>query len=130
MPAIVYFSITGQTKRFVTKIPNAEVIEIEPQDPFIEMDRTYILVVPTYVEEMIEPVLDFLETGKNSEYCLGTFGSGNRNFAQLFCFTVDEIDKKYGIPVLHKFEFQGTPADIKKIGEVLGNENRKDRSTV
>ena len=52
-------------------------------------------------------------------YCKGLFGGGNRNFAELFCVTAKTLSEEYDIPMLHAFEFQGTPLDIKKMEEEL-----------
>ncbi|MGP6147094.1 class 1b ribonucleoside-diphosphate reductase subunit alpha [Jeotgalibaca sp. A122] len=119
MAKIAYFTVTGQTRRFVEKIPNFNGLEITVTNPFVEMDEPFILIVPTYVSEVTEPVKDFLETGQNKRLCIGTFGGGNRNFGSLFCFTVHEIEAEYGIPVLHEFEFQGNDLDIQKLEREL-----------
>ena len=49
----------------------------------------------------------------------GLFGVGNRNFAELFCVTAKTLSKEYEIPLLHTFEFQGSPLDVKKMEEEL-----------
>lgn len=131
MAKIVYFTVTGQTKKFVQKIPHVERIEIKPQNPFLEVNEPFILVVPTYVAAMVEPVYDFLETGDNVKYCAGLFGGGNRNFGGLFCFTVRDLAKEYQIPVLHDFEFQGSEYDVEKMEEELAqieSSNTKEES--
>ena len=79
MPKLAYFSVTGQTRRFIAKFPHIESVEITVTNPFIEMDEPFILVVPTYVSEVTEPVNDFLETADNTRLCMGLFGGGNRN---------------------------------------------------
>lgn len=114
MTQIVYYSVTGQTRRFVKKITSS-AIEIEPHNPFIKMNEPFILIAPTYPEEMIEPINDFLETNRNINYCRGMFGGGNRNFGTAFCFTVRDLEQEYGVPVLHKFEFQGSEQDVEKL---------------
>ncbi|AXY25241.1 class Ib ribonucleoside-diphosphate reductase assembly flavoprotein NrdI [Suicoccus acidiformans] len=116
---LAYFTLTGQTRKFVNKFPEVESVEIQPANPFIEMEEPFILVVPTYEAEITEPVNDFLETGQNIALCRGIFGGGNRNFAQLFCFTADDLSEEYNIPVLHRFEFQGSENDVAKMEEEL-----------
>lgn len=111
---LVYMSLTGQTRKFVKK-SGFESIELEPTNPFITVEEPYILVVPTYEVDVTEIINDFLETGDNVSLCKGIFGGGNRNFAELFCFTADDLSKEYGIPVLHRFEFQGSKNDIEKL---------------
>lgn len=123
MAKIVYYSQTGQTKKFVEKIKNAEAIEITPTDFDIEVTEPYILVMPSY-ETNVHPIVidtaaDFLETADNIAYCKGLFGAGNRNFAELFATTARTLAKEYNLPLLHTFEFQGSPLDIKKMEEEL-----------
>lgn len=66
---IVFFSVTGQTRRFISKL-NLQSVEITPTNPFIEVSEPYILVVPTYEKEITEPVEDFLNYSVNRKICL------------------------------------------------------------
>lgn len=123
MTQIVYYSQTGQTKKFVNKIEDYEKIEITPDYFEIEMTESFILVMPSY-ETNVHPIVidtaaDFLETANNTDYCKGLFGGGNRNFAELFCITAKTLSEEYEIPILHLFEFQGSPLDAKKMEEEL-----------
>jgi protein involved in ribonucleotide reduction len=125
MAKIVYFSQTGQTRKFVEKISNIDAIEITPDNFNIEVTQPYILVMPSY-ETNVHPIVidtaaDFLETAANISYCKGLFGGGNRNFAELFCITAKTLSKEYDLPLLHTFEFQGSPFDVKKLEEELNN---------
>ena len=67
---VVYFSVTGQTKRFAAKLNVYETTEIDPTVE-LEMKEPYVLVVPTYEAEFIAPVFDFLETGENQKFLAG-----------------------------------------------------------
>lgn len=123
MAKIVYFSQTGQTRKYVEKIKNYEKVEITPEYFEIEMEEPFILVIPSY-ESHVHPIVidtaaDFLETSGNRTYCMGIFGGGNRNFGQLFCITAKTLSKEYQIPVLHEFEFQGSKLDVEKMEEEL-----------
>lgn len=125
MAKVVYFSQTGQTKKFVDKISNTEIIEITTKDFEEEVTEPFILIMPSY-ETNVHPIVidtaaDFLETADNINYCKGLFGGGNRNFADLFCITAKTLSKEYGLPLLHEFEFQGSPLDVKKLEEELLN---------
>lgn len=125
MAKIVYFSQTGQTRKFVEKVAAVEKIEITTDHFEIEMTEPFILVMPSY-ETNVHPIVidtaaDFLETADNEYYCKGLFGGGNRNFAELFCITAKTLAEEYDIPLLHTFEFQGSPLDVKKIEEELLN---------
>lgn len=109
---IVYFSVTGQTKRFVKKLSLRDTYEIDPIDPEIEVGEPFVLIVPTYEKGITEPVTDFLYYGSNQEQLQGVAGTGNRNFAQLFVFTAKDISKEFNVPLLYTFEFNGTTKDV------------------
>jgi protein involved in ribonucleotide reduction len=121
---IVYFSVTGQTKRFAAKLASYETIEIDPTAELV-MKEPYVLMVPTYEAEFIAPVFDFLETGENQKFLVGVSGSGNRNFAELFVFSAKEISKKYGVPLIYAFEFSGTKEDVDNFEEEVRELERK-----
>lgn len=121
---IVYFSVTGQTKRFAAKLASYETLEIDPTAELV-MKEPYVLVVPTYEAEFITPVFDFLETGENHKFLVGVSGSGNRNFAELFVFSAKEIAKKYGVPLIYAFEFSGTKEDVDNFEEGVRELERK-----
>lgn len=119
MAMVAYFTLTGQTKKFIDKVAANETYQIEADNPFYAVDQPFILVIPTYVPEMMTPVFDFLETKNNIDLCQGIYAGGNRNFADLFCFTAYDIEKEYDIPVLHTFEFQGSSNDVDQLREEL-----------
>ncbi len=123
MAKIVFYSQTGQTRKFVEKIKQVENIEITPDHFEINMHEPFILIVPSYETNVhpivIDTVADFLETGDNIAYCEGIFGGGNRNFAELFCITAKTLADEYELPMLHAFEFQGSPIDVMKMEEEL-----------
>ena len=109
---IVYFSVTGQTKRFVKKLTMDNTYEIDPIDPEIEVGEPFVLIVPTYEKDITEPVTDFLYYGNNQELLQGVAGTGNRNFAELFVFTAKDIAMEFNVPLLYTFEFNGTTKDV------------------
>lgn len=124
MAQIVFYSQTGQTRKFVNKVEEYQNIEISPSEFEIEMEESFILVMPSYEYNVhplvIDTAADFLETGNNTELCKGIFGGGNRNFAELFCTTAKTLAEEYNLPLLHEFEFQGSPLDVNKLKEELG----------
>jgi len=74
---LAYFSVTGQTRRFVSKtnLPN---VEISPDDD-IEMNEPFLLITPSYAEEsptvsksidVMDPVFDFMAYNDNYKHCL------------------------------------------------------------
>lgn len=115
---IVYITLTGQTRKFVNKL-DMEAIELSPIDPFIEVNEPFIIVAPTYEKEATEILWEFLDTGENKRYFQGVAGGGNRNFNELFVFTAKDLARDYDVPLLHAFEFQGSPKDVKALKDKI-----------
>lgn len=115
---IVYITLTGQTRKFVNKL-DIETIELSPIDPFIEINEPFIIVAPTYEKEATEILWEFLDTGENRRYFKGVAGGGNRNFNELFVFTAKDLAEDYDVPMLHAFEFQGSPRDVEALKEKI-----------
>lgn len=117
---VVYFSLTGQTRKFVKKL-KMDLLELNPTNPFIPINEPYIIVTPTYDKEMTEILNDFIETGDNQQYLMGVAGGGNVNFNELFVFTAKDIAKEYDVPLLHSFEFQGNDGDVDKLKKAVND---------
>ncbi|MCB5951527.1 class Ib ribonucleoside-diphosphate reductase assembly flavoprotein NrdI [Enterococcus sp. BWT-B8] len=115
---IAYFSVTGQTRRFIKKL-DLPAYEIEPANPFFEINEPFILVVPTYDIEITEVVNDFLDYKTNKDNLQGVAGGGNRNFAELFVYTAKDIARDYDVPLLFSFEFSGTNEDVESFKKVV-----------
>ena len=115
---IVYITLTGQTRKFVNKL-DMETIELSPIDPFIEINEPFIIVAPTSEKEATEILWEFLDTGENKRYVQGVAGGGNRNFNELFVFTAKDLARDYDVPLLHAFEFQGSPKDVKALKDKI-----------
>lgn len=122
-PKLVYYTKTGNTKRFVDKINGYESIELSPIDPFITLNKPYILVIPSYepnvLPEIYETLVDFFEINDNVVLCAGTFSGGNLNFNDKFGVTAKWIKKKYNIPIIRMFEFQGGDRDVAELEKQL-----------
>lgn len=117
---LVFFSLTGQTRRFIKKLDlSTPAHEIDPNNPFHELNEPYILIVPTYDAEVTEVVNDFIEYKSNQDNLLAVAGGGNRNFADLFIFTAKDIAKDYDVPLVFSFEFNGTPEDVENFKKVV-----------
>ncbi|WP_162897982.1 class Ib ribonucleoside-diphosphate reductase assembly flavoprotein NrdI [Companilactobacillus formosensis] len=115
---LAYYSITGQTKRFVDKL-GIDGYEITDADPFYKMDRSFILIVPSYDDDMMDPVIDFLQYEDNAKNCVGVAGGGNRNFNTLYNHTAKDIAAALNVPVVFEFEFNGTTKDVENFKKVV-----------
>ncbi|MFC4652480.1 class Ib ribonucleoside-diphosphate reductase assembly flavoprotein NrdI [Lactococcus nasutitermitis] len=125
---VVFFSLTGQTRRFVGKLRNVEAVEIIPSEPELEMTEPFVLITPSYAEEtptvqqsqeVMDPVFDFMSWGLNAAFCKGIIGTGNKNFAGIYIFTAKELSARYQIPILFDFEFNGTTTDVIVVEDLL-----------
>lgn len=115
---IVYFSLTGQTRRFIRKL-DLPADEIKPASPFFEMTEPFVLIIPTYDLDITEVVNEFLDYKENSRFLKGVAGGGNRNFAEGFVYTAKDIARDYGVPLLYAFEFSGTEEDVQNFKKVV-----------
>lgn len=120
---VVYFSITGQTRRFIKKldIDDALVYEIKEKYDPVELNSPYILIVPTYDAPMTQVVNNFIEFKSNRANLKGVVGSGNRNFGDLFVFTAKDIARDYDVPLLYSYEFNGTTEDVENVKKAVSN---------
>ncbi|MCL2676655.1 MAG: class Ib ribonucleoside-diphosphate reductase assembly flavoprotein NrdI [Streptococcaceae bacterium] len=131
---LVYFSITGQTRRFAKKT-SLEQVEIFAGESGFNMDESFILLTPAYAEngksqEVMDPVFDFMAYANNAKHCTGIIGTGNRNFAELYIFTAKELSSLYQIPVLYDFEFSGTPSDVQAVENIARQLEQGARITI
>ncbi|MDR0199910.1 MAG: class Ib ribonucleoside-diphosphate reductase assembly flavoprotein NrdI [Streptococcaceae bacterium] len=112
---IVYFSVTGNTRKYVGKIQEwykVDALEITAEDPEFAVDEDFLLIVPCYERNTTNPVWEFMSFAGNSQHCQGVIGGGNRNFAGLFIYTAKDIRDDFGVPLLWGFEFAGMPNDV------------------
>ncbi|BDR56849.1 class Ib ribonucleoside-diphosphate reductase assembly flavoprotein NrdI [Xylocopilactobacillus apis] len=115
---LVYFSLTGQTAKFVKKLGLANK-QVTEANPFFTLLEPFVLLVPTYDEETTSPVDKFLDYQENYQKCRGVIGSGNRNFAEKFIYTAKDICLDYHLPLLYAYEFNGTNEDVQKVKEII-----------
>lgn len=108
---IVYFSLTGNVRRFVSKL-GMPAIELSTTNPFLEVTEPFVLIAPSYDKEVTDILWDFMETGMNQTFCKGVVGSGNLNFDSLYVFTAKDLARDFGVPLLGAFEYFGTDRDI------------------
>lgn len=113
---IAYLSLTGNVRKFVKSV-GMESLEIDYSNPFVQMEKDFIVIVPSYDDEITEFFSQFIDYKDNRAHLIGIIGSGNRNFSTSFCFNAEDLSKKYKKPLLMKFEISGTMADVVKFKE-------------
>lgn len=117
MVAIAFYSITGQTERFIKKT-QLSAHQIDDANPKYDMGKSYILIVPSYQDFMMDSVVDFL-TYKDNKNIIGIIGCGNRNFNDLFAQTAKKIAATLKVPILYLLEFSGTNQDVKNVRKIV-----------
>jgi protein involved in ribonucleotide reduction len=109
---IIYASKTGNVERFVNKL-NLRSIKIKEglivNEPFV------LITYTTGFGEVPKEVQNFLRF--NRKFLKGVAASGNMNWGNKYAASADEISKKYGVPVIYKFELSGTSEDVKRFKE-------------
>ncbi|MGL4662362.1 MAG: class Ib ribonucleoside-diphosphate reductase assembly flavoprotein NrdI [Culicoidibacterales bacterium] len=107
---IVYYSQTGNVKRFVDRLKwQDDVLAIDAIDGCLEED--FIIVTGTTNFGETPAIVDtFLQ--QNKIYLKAVAASGNRNWGDLFAKAADNIANEYNVPILVKFELSGFNRDI------------------
>lgn len=118
MVAIAFYSITGQTKKFVVKT-GLEAHEITDEFPQYDMKEKYILITPSYQDFMMDSLVDFLNYKDNKKNLVGLIGCGNRNFNDLFAQTAKKLSVTLKVPILYLLEFSGTAKDIQNVRDIV-----------
>ncbi|MGE6259244.1 ribonucleotide reductase stimulatory protein [Heyndrickxia sporothermodurans] len=113
---IVYLSLTGNVKKFVDKL-NMTSMELSYTNPLIEVSEDFIVIVPSYDEEITTTISMFVDYKNNETFLKGFAGSGSINYDKQFCFNAKDLAIRYSKPLLHTFEFSGTNNDVKKLIE-------------
>lgn len=130
---LVYVTLTGNCRKFVKKCKAVDgsitSLELSSENANQTYDRPFLLIVPTYVHDSkVSLAHQFLV--RNRSLCRGLIASGNRNFAQLYCFTAIDMSELYDVPMLYDFEFAGMPRDVDRVIELVkGNTDEAQLSS-
>lgn len=137
---ILYISISGNTRSFVTRMqdfakqkhsenPDFPIIHAkEIHDNSLEQAETepFFAVVPTYLEGgngidsgdkeiLTEALRDYIAFEDNATLCLGVIGGGNKNFNCQYCLTAKQYAEQFQVPFLADFELRGNSNEIETI---------------
>ena len=111
---VYYDSKTGNVQRFIDKIKKER-----PEWSFVKISRDmeilengHLVTFTTNFGEIPDTTEKFLENENNRKYIKSVSSSGNMNWGTLFGKAADNIEEKYGIPVLMKFELSGTHVQV------------------
>ncbi|QCT75851.1 class Ib ribonucleoside-diphosphate reductase assembly flavoprotein NrdI [Macrococcoides canis] len=122
---IVYYSLTGNVKRFIQKTKYKRTLALEQAEG---INEPYIIVTGTIgFGEIPDSVKQFLD--RHSTNLMAVAASGNRNWGQNFARAGDLISSTYHVPLLMKFELHGNDKDVKefniKVEEISENRTRE-----
>ena len=111
---IVYFSLTGNIKRFVDKI-NYDCISGNAD---MLVSENFVLITYTInFGEVPKNVDIFLKN--NHHKLIGVVGSGNTNWGSSYCKAADIISEKYNVKMLQKFELSGNKHDVQRFNKII-----------
>lgn len=115
---IVFYSFTGQTRRFVEKVKAVSTVEcIELKDD-LKVDSRFILLTSTIgFGQVPEPVATFLEN--NHKNMVAVMSNGNKNWGQNFAKAGDIISEHYKVPLIARYELAGTNEDVQTLIEYM-----------
>jgi protein involved in ribonucleotide reduction len=113
-------SITGNVRDFVERV-GMDSYELNPTNPFKEVNEDYIIVIPSYVGEINDEVIDFVDYKDNIKHLKGFASSGNLNFNDLYCVNAKFLSKKYNKPLIFTFEYSGTDKDVENFIKEVSN---------
>ena len=107
-------SKTGNVQRFIDKIkkerPEWSFVKISGDMEILE--NGHLVTFTTNFGEIPDTTEKFLKNENNRKYIKSVSSSGNMNWGTLFGKAADNIEEKYGIPVLMKFELSGTHVQV------------------
>ena len=119
---VVYFSFSGNVRRFIKRSEIKNVLEINKDTCKDRIEEPYILVTGTIgFGEVPKEVQSFLEV--NHAHIRAVAASGNRNWGQNFAKAGRTISETYHVPLLMKFEVQGTNKDVIEFRDKVGHFN-------
>ena len=111
---VYYDSKTGNVQRFIDKIkkerPEWSFVKISSDMEISE--NGHLVTFTTNFGEIPDTTEKFLENENNRKCIKSVSSSGNMNWGTLFGKAADNIEEKYGIPVLMKFELSGTHVQV------------------
>lgn len=111
---IVFYSVTGNVRRFVHKLGRPALYEIT--DPAAIVTEPFVIVTPTTGFGQVPPkVAEFVRN--NSDELRGVAASGNRNWMSNYGAAGRVLSEQYGVPLIHTFELSGLPEDVRTFNE-------------
>jgi protein involved in ribonucleotide reduction len=105
---VVYDSMTGNVKRFVSKLrcPSVQISDT------LQVNQPYILVTYTIgFGQVPSSTKEFLN--RNSIFLFGVASSGNKNWGDSYGKAATIISDQFNVPIVHTFELGGAVEDVR-----------------
>ena len=113
---IVYFSLTGNCKRFAEKL-GFDTQPMKDASVSLSSDEDITLIFPTLgFGKVPSPVIRFLKQYKHNVKFV--VSSGNRNWGANFAVGADTVTDKMDIPS-YKIELAGTTEDVENVKQKI-----------
>lgn len=111
---VMYYSMTGNVKRFTAKLEQFNCVDIK-EAPIVE--EKFILITGTSgFGQVPNKVVEFLSN--NADKMLGVVASGNKNWGEnQYARSGDLISETFNVPLLMKIENSGFPKDVELFKE-------------
>ncbi len=106
---IVYASRTGNVQSFIDKLGLTDTMQIE-NGTEVTNEKFVLVTFTDGYGDVPEEVLDFLQNNANN--LVGVAASGDTGYGEAYCLAANVISDMYGVPVLLKFEFDGSQEDV------------------
>lgn len=116
---IVYDSFTGNVEKFMEKLDYANSVKVS--EGLVVNEKFVMITYTTNFGEVPKATRDFLKS--NHHNMVGICASGKRSWELFgtYCKSADVIHEQYGVPILLKFDMQGTDSDRAKLLERIEN---------
>ncbi len=113
---IVYFSLTGNCKRFAEKL-GFDTQPMKDASVNLSSDDSIVLIFPTLgFGKVPSPVIRFLKQYQRNVKLV--VSSGNRNWGPNFAIGADTVTDKLNIPS-YKIELAGTTEDVENVKQKI-----------
>lgn len=115
---IVFYSFTGQTRRFIEKVKAVSTVECIELKEDLKVNSRFILLTSTIgFGQVPDSVAKFLEN--NHENMEAVMSNGNKNWGENFAKAGDIISEHYKVPLIARYELAGTNEDVQTLIEYM-----------
>ncbi len=115
---VVYASRTGNVQRFVMKL-GRNVDSRRIYDGTEAVNEDYLLITFTDGKGMIPKAVETFIRGNLSHFKAAAVSGNQLRFPDSFCGAADQIEKKYEVPIIARFNGEGGGDDVDDVVDYL-----------